>query len=269
MLLGDVSSDFHISFGLGSWFAVYCIPEFLKLALLSSSDTISKQTLGFLWGIHPSQRLTFWSCTNETLSSACPILQCHFCTLCHLRVVTLGATSFCSRASSLLHSTAGCGLLLCGSRAAWPLTGTALSTLGWMWLKYLGCCIPFFFFFMNQCEDLYFLFSRGETAKKKALQSCFCHLDLLFYGWRRPLRSSSLIANPSPPCPLHHVPLCHTQPSSFLPQEMTPQEQEIIKQLDKCDFREIHKYFVDKNEARKALSKEEKQVRTFSYDTWN
>ncbi|OXB60941.1 hypothetical protein ASZ78_001519 [Callipepla squamata] len=41
--------------------------------------------------------------------------------------------------------------------------------------------------------------------------------------------------------------------------EMTPQEQEIIKQLDKCDFREIHKYFVDKNEARKALSKEEKQ----------
>lgn len=41
--------------------------------------------------------------------------------------------------------------------------------------------------------------------------------------------------------------------------EMTPQEQEIIKQLDKCDFREIHKYFLDKNEARKALSKEEKQ----------
>lgn len=173
MLLGDVSSDFHISFGLGSWFAVYCIPEFLKLALLSSSDTISKQTLGFLWGIHPSQRLTFWSCTNETLPSAHPILQCHFCTLCHLRVVTLGATSFCSRASSLLHSTAGCGLLLCGSRAAWPLTGTALSTLGWMWLKYLGCCIPFFFFFMNQCEDLYFLFSRGETAKKKHYRVVF------------------------------------------------------------------------------------------------
>ncbi|EOA92716.1 DNA topoisomerase I, mitochondrial [Anas platyrhynchos] len=40
---------------------------------------------------------------------------------------------------------------------------------------------------------------------------------------------------------------------------MTPQEQKIIKHLDKCDFREIHKYFVDKNEARKALPKEEKQ----------
>ncbi|XP_056340302.1 DNA topoisomerase I, mitochondrial [Oenanthe melanoleuca] len=41
--------------------------------------------------------------------------------------------------------------------------------------------------------------------------------------------------------------------------EMTSEEQEIIKELDKCDFREIHKYFVDKNEARKALPKEEKQ----------
>ncbi|XP_066846907.1 DNA topoisomerase I, mitochondrial isoform X1 [Anser cygnoides] len=41
--------------------------------------------------------------------------------------------------------------------------------------------------------------------------------------------------------------------------EMTTQEQKIIKHLDKCDFREIHKYFVDKNEARKALPKEEKQ----------
>uniref|UniRef100_A0A663LRF0 DNA topoisomerase I n=1 Tax=Athene cunicularia TaxID=194338 RepID=A0A663LRF0_ATHCN len=41
--------------------------------------------------------------------------------------------------------------------------------------------------------------------------------------------------------------------------EMTSDEQKIIKDLDKCDFREIHKYFVDKSEARKALSKEEKQ----------
>ncbi|XP_040443080.1 DNA topoisomerase I, mitochondrial isoform X2 [Falco naumanni] len=41
--------------------------------------------------------------------------------------------------------------------------------------------------------------------------------------------------------------------------EMTSEEQEIIKDLDKCDFTKIHKYFVDKNEARKALSKEEKQ----------
>ncbi|NXU79242.1 TOP1M topoisomerase, partial [Oreotrochilus melanogaster] len=41
--------------------------------------------------------------------------------------------------------------------------------------------------------------------------------------------------------------------------EMTSEEQEIIKELDKCDFREIHKYFVEKSEARKALPKEEKQ----------
>lgn len=45
-------------------------------------------------------------------------------------------------------------------------------------------------------------------------------------------------------------------------------EQKIITDLDKCDFSEIHKYFVDKSEARKALSKEEKQVRTVSYNIW-
>ncbi|NWX04427.1 TOP1M topoisomerase, partial [Caloenas nicobarica] len=44
--------------------------------------------------------------------------------------------------------------------------------------------------------------------------------------------------------------------------EMTLMEQKIITDLDKCDFTEIHKYFVDKSEARKALSKEEKQART-------
>lgn len=49
---------------------------------------------------------------------------------------------------------------------------------------------------------------------------------------------------------------------------MTSTEQEIIKELDKCDFSEIHKYFVDKSEARKALPKEEKQVKTVSYDIW-
>ncbi|KAM9097112.1 DNA topoisomerase I, mitochondrial isoform 2-T2 [Sarcophilus harrisii] len=41
--------------------------------------------------------------------------------------------------------------------------------------------------------------------------------------------------------------------------EMTVEEKKIIKHLNKCDFTEIHKYFVDKNEARKALPKEEKQ----------
>nr|XP_033789260.1 DNA topoisomerase I, mitochondrial isoform X3 [Geotrypetes seraphini] len=41
---------------------------------------------------------------------------------------------------------------------------------------------------------------------------------------------------------------------------MTPEEQKKIKHLHKCDFSVIHKYFVDKNEARKALPKEDKQI---------
>nr|XP_014352319.1 PREDICTED: DNA topoisomerase 1-like [Latimeria chalumnae] len=42
-------------------------------------------------------------------------------------------------------------------------------------------------------------------------------------------------------------------------QEMTSEERKAIKDLQKCDFTRIHKYFVDNNEARKALPKEEKQ----------
>lgn len=49
--------------------------------------------------------------------------------------------------------------------------------------------------------------------------------------------------------------------SVVLVQEMTAEERKIIKHLDKCDFTEIHRYFVDKTAARKALSREEKQVR--------
>uniref|UniRef100_A0A8C9CFD0 DNA topoisomerase I n=1 Tax=Phocoena sinus TaxID=42100 RepID=A0A8C9CFD0_PHOSS len=41
--------------------------------------------------------------------------------------------------------------------------------------------------------------------------------------------------------------------------EMTAEERKVIKHLDKCDFTEIHGYFVDKTAARKALPKEEKQ----------
>ncbi|XP_030777108.1 DNA topoisomerase I, mitochondrial isoform X1 [Rhinopithecus roxellana] len=41
--------------------------------------------------------------------------------------------------------------------------------------------------------------------------------------------------------------------------EMTVEEREAIKSLDKCDFTEIHRYFVDKAAARKALTREEKQ----------
>ncbi|XP_039225265.1 DNA topoisomerase 1-like isoform X2 [Crotalus tigris] len=42
-------------------------------------------------------------------------------------------------------------------------------------------------------------------------------------------------------------------------QVMTPQERKKIKDLKKCDFSDIHDYFLEKQEAQKALSKEEKQ----------
>ncbi|XP_077207462.1 DNA topoisomerase I, mitochondrial isoform X2 [Paroedura picta] len=41
--------------------------------------------------------------------------------------------------------------------------------------------------------------------------------------------------------------------------EMTPEERKKIKELGKCNFDEIHQYFVEKHEAHKALAKEEKQ----------
>lgn len=41
---------------------------------------------------------------------------------------------------------------------------------------------------------------------------------------------------------------------------MTEEEKKVITDLDKCDFTQIHKYFFEKNEARKALPKEEKQI---------
>ncbi|XP_051970173.1 DNA topoisomerase I, mitochondrial-like [Xyrauchen texanus] len=43
-------------------------------------------------------------------------------------------------------------------------------------------------------------------------------------------------------------------------EEMTKDERKLIKTLSKCDFSEMHKYFVEKSEERKNLSKEEKQV---------
>ncbi|KAM3841102.1 DNA topoisomerase I, mitochondrial [Vipera latastei] len=42
-------------------------------------------------------------------------------------------------------------------------------------------------------------------------------------------------------------------------QVMTPQERKKIKDLKKCDFSDIHDYFLEKQEAQKTLSKEEKQ----------
>ncbi|XP_070798050.1 DNA topoisomerase I, mitochondrial isoform X1 [Pituophis catenifer annectens] len=42
-------------------------------------------------------------------------------------------------------------------------------------------------------------------------------------------------------------------------QVMTPQERKKIKDLKRCDFSDIHSYFLEKQEAQKALPKEEKQ----------
>ena len=41
---------------------------------------------------------------------------------------------------------------------------------------------------------------------------------------------------------------------------MTSKEREIIKDLSKCNFKEIDAYFKRKSEERKAMSKEEKKV---------
>ncbi|RXN14883.1 DNA topoisomerase mitochondrial-like isoform X1 [Labeo rohita] len=43
-------------------------------------------------------------------------------------------------------------------------------------------------------------------------------------------------------------------------EEMTKDERKLIKTLSKCDFSQIHKYFVEKSEERKNMTKEEKQV---------
>lgn len=41
---------------------------------------------------------------------------------------------------------------------------------------------------------------------------------------------------------------------------MTAKEQELIKDLKKCDFKPMNVYFTEKSEERKNRSKEEKQV---------
>lgn len=41
---------------------------------------------------------------------------------------------------------------------------------------------------------------------------------------------------------------------------MTEDERKLIKKLSKCDFSNIHKYFVEKSEEKKNMTKEEKQV---------
>ncbi|KAL4616875.1 hypothetical protein GN956_G21717 [Arapaima gigas] len=43
-------------------------------------------------------------------------------------------------------------------------------------------------------------------------------------------------------------------------EEMTPEERDVICELSECDFMEIHRYFVEQSEKKKAMTKEEKQA---------
>ncbi len=55
----------------------------------------------------------------------------------------------------------------------------------------------------------------------------------------------------------------YTRHTSLFPpthQEMTVEEAATIKDFSKCDFTQIHRYYVERAEARKAMSKEEKAV---------
>lgn len=45
---------------------------------------------------------------------------------------------------------------------------------------------------------------------------------------------------------------------------MTEEEKELIETLSKCDFSHMQKYFLEKTEERKNMTKEEKQVRDAS-----
>ena len=42
---------------------------------------------------------------------------------------------------------------------------------------------------------------------------------------------------------------------------MSDDDRKTIKKLSKCDFSELHKYFVNKSEEKKNMSKQEKQVK--------
>lgn len=50
--------------------------------------------------------------------------------------------------------------------------------------------------------------------------------------------------------------------------EMTAEERELITHLDKCDFTEIHRHFMERAEARRTLPREQKQVGSGFWETW-
>ena len=51
----------------------------------------------------------------------------------------------------------------------------------------------------------------------------------------------------------------------LLIQEMTSEEKAKITDLKKCNFGEMNEYFKAQSEARKAMTKEEKQVSNYMY----
>lgn len=53
-----------------------------------------------------------------------------------------------------------------------------------------------------------------------------------------------------------------------LAQEMTAEERKLITHLDKCDFSEIHRHFMERAEARRTLPREQKQVGSVFWETW-
>lgn len=53
-----------------------------------------------------------------------------------------------------------------------------------------------------------------------------------------------------------------------LAQEMTAEERKLITHLDKCDFSEIHRHFMERAEARRTLPREQKQVGSGFWETW-
>lgn len=54
--------------------------------------------------------------------------------------------------------------------------------------------------------------------------------------------------------------LTHIEYMDICLQAMTKQEREIITDLKKCNFTQMHEYFKVKNEERKNMTKEQKQV---------
>lgn len=61
-----------------------------------------------------------------------------------------------------------------------------------------------------------------------------------------------------------YIQVCFSLAGTLSPQEMTHEERQLITDLEKCDFAELFQMHKDKVEARRNMSKEEKQVGALS-----